>query len=92
MIPHLAYLFPKVCHMLTCPASAIHEIFASNAKKFPEKECVIETKGRGTPERTFTYRQIHESSNQLARYLLDNGCQVGHVVAIYAYRGSVSFP
>ncbi|KAB5522053.1 hypothetical protein GE09DRAFT_1154961 [Coniochaeta sp. 2T2.1] len=66
---------------------AIHEIFAANAKKFPDRECVIETKGRGTPERTFTYRQIHESSNQLARYLLDHGCQVGDVVAIYAYRG-----
>ncbi|OIW34256.1 aminoadipate reductase [Coniochaeta ligniaria NRRL 30616] len=66
---------------------AIHEIFASNAKSFPDRQCVIETKGRGTPERTFTYRQIHESSNQLARYLLDHGCEVGHVVAIYAYRG-----
>ncbi|KAB5522846.1 hypothetical protein GE09DRAFT_1065629 [Coniochaeta sp. 2T2.1] len=66
---------------------AIHEIFAANAKKFPDRECVIETKGRGTLERTFTYRQIHESSNQLARYLLDHGCEVGDVVAIYAYRG-----
>jgi L-aminoadipate-semialdehyde dehydrogenase len=69
---------------------AIHEIFASNAKKFPDRECVIETKGRGTPERTFTYRHIHESSNQLARHLLDHGCEVGDVVAIYAYRGSVA--
>lgn len=68
---------------------AIHEIFASNANKFPDRECVIETKSRQRPQRTFTYRQINESSNQLARYFLENGCEVGDVVTIYAYRGFV---
>jgi acyl-CoA synthetase (AMP-forming)/AMP-acid ligase II len=69
---------------------AIHDIFTANANKFPDRECVIETKSRQRPQRTFTYRQINESSNQLARYFLDHGCEVGDVVTIYAYRGFVS--
>jgi len=47
----------------------------------------VETKGPKTPERVFTYQQINESSNQLAHYLVDHGCQVGDVVMVYAYRG-----
>ncbi|GJN86343.1 L-aminoadipate-semialdehyde dehydrogenase large subunit [Purpureocillium lilacinum] len=66
---------------------AIHEIFASNAAQFPDRTCVVETRSSRGPERTFTYRQINESSNQLAHHFLANGCQVGDVVAIYAYRG-----
>ncbi|KAH8812317.1 hypothetical protein F5884DRAFT_701490 [Xylogone sp. PMI_703] len=66
---------------------AIHEIFASNAHKFPDRECVIETKSKQAAQRTFTYRQINESSNQLAHHFLSHGCEVGDVVMIYAYRG-----
>ncbi|KAL3953375.1 hypothetical protein ACCO45_013318 [Purpureocillium lilacinum] len=54
---------------------------------FPDRTCVVETRSSRGPERTFTYRQINESSNQLAHHFLANGCQVGDVVAIYAYRG-----
>ncbi len=56
----------------------------------PDRTCVVETRSSRGPERTFTYRQINESSNQLAHHFLANGCQVGDVVAIYAYRGSVA--
>ena len=69
--------------------TAIHEIFASNAKRFPDRPCVIETKSLRTAQRTFTYRQINESSNQLAYHFLAQGCQVGDVVMIYAYRGLI---
>jgi L-aminoadipate-semialdehyde dehydrogenase len=67
--------------------AAIHEIFAANAAKFPDRTCVVETKGARTPERVFTYKQINESSNQLAHYLLAHGCERGDVVMIYAHRG-----
>ena len=50
---------------------------------------MLETKGMRSPERQFNYKQINESSNQLAHYLLSNGCERGDVVMIYAYRGSV---
>ncbi|KAH8126810.1 L-2-aminoadipate reductase [Trichoderma asperellum] len=66
---------------------AIHEIFAKNAKSFPDRECVVETKSSQRKERSFTYRQIHEASNLLAQHFLSHGCSVGDVVMIYAYRG-----
>lgn len=67
---------------------AIHEIFAANAERFPDRQCVIETKkSLSAVQRTFTYRQINESSNQLAHHFLAHGCEVGDVVMIYAYRG-----
>ncbi|KAM6521077.1 large subunit of alpha-aminoadipate reductase, variant 2 [Fusarium solani] len=66
---------------------AIHEIFASNAKRVPDRTCVIETRSSQSPQRTFSYRQINESSNQLAHHFIAHGCNVGDVVMIYAYRG-----
>ncbi|PKY01910.1 L-aminoadipate-semialdehyde dehydrogenase large subunit [Aspergillus campestris IBT 28561] len=66
---------------------AIHQIFARNANEHPDRLCVLETKGMRSPERQFNYKQINESSNQLAHYLLSNGCERGDVVMIYAYRG-----
>jgi L-2-aminoadipate reductase len=75
--------------VLTCLLKAIHEIFASNAQDHPERPCVVETKGPRIAERIFTYQEINESSNQLAHYFLAHGCEIGDVVMIYAYRGSV---
>lgn len=75
--------------VLTLFLIAIHEIFAKNAKAFPDKECVVETKSSQKNERSFTYRQIHEASNLLAHHFLSHGCKVGDVVMIYAYRGLV---
>ncbi|TPX13456.1 uncharacterized protein E0L32_006186 [Thyridium curvatum] len=66
---------------------AIHEIFNRNAQAHPDRLCVSETKGPRSPERNFTYKQINESSNQLAHYFLAKGCQLGDVVMIYAHRG-----
>lgn len=79
----------RVGHILTSPARglAIHEIFAENARKFPERECVIETRSSQSPARSFSYRQINQSANQLAHHFLSHGCQVGDVVMIYAFRG-----
>ncbi|KAF7195378.1 L-2-aminoadipate reductase large subunit [Pseudocercospora fuligena] len=66
---------------------AIHELFAANAKKHPERSCVIETASSTTPERNFSYKTINESSNVVAHHLVSNGVQRGEVVMVYAYRG-----
>ncbi|EXJ65614.1 L-aminoadipate-semialdehyde dehydrogenase [Cladophialophora psammophila CBS 110553] len=66
---------------------AIHDIFAANAEAHPDRTCVIETKSEDGPEREFTYRQIHESSNILAHHLVQSGLGRGDVVMIYSYRG-----
>ncbi|BFZ59290.1 large subunit of alpha-aminoadipate reductase [Saitoella coloradoensis] len=68
----------------------IHEIFAANAKKHPERTCVVETADpsvEGSKKRVFTYQHIHEASNVLAHHLVAKGIQRGDVVMVYAYRG-----
>ncbi len=66
---------------------AIHDIFAANAEAHPDRTCVVETKSEDSPERKFTYRQIHEASNVLAHHLVQSGLERGDVVMIYSYRG-----
>ena len=66
---------------------AIHDIFARNAEKHPDRPFVIETKSQLVPQRQFTYQQIHHASNILARHLIQHGIERGDVVMIYAYRG-----
>ena len=65
---------------------AIQDRLAGNASKFPDRTCVVETASRTTPQRSFTYRQIHEASNVLAHFFLERGIERGEVVMIYAYR------
>ena len=66
---------------------AIHEIFAANATKHPDRTCIVETASSTTPRREFSYQQINESSNILADHLVSNGVQRGEVVMVYAHRG-----
>lgn len=66
---------------------AIHDIFAQNAEKHPDKLCVVETKSKTSPQREFTYRQINEASNILGHHLVQSGIQRGEVVMVYAHRG-----
>ena len=66
---------------------AIQDILNKNASKFPDRICVVETASRKTPQRDFTYRQIHEASNVLAHFFLQRGIERGEVIIIYAYRG-----
>ena len=65
---------------------AIHEIFAENAEKHPDRLCVVETASSSAPRRDFTYRQIFEASCQLAHKLTASGIERGDVVMIYAHR------
>ncbi|KAI1659418.1 large subunit of L-aminoadipate-semialdehyde dehydrogenase [Daldinia decipiens] len=65
---------------------SIHERFRASAEKYPERTCVLETKSSTHPERRFTYRQIYEASNTLARYLHNAGIANGDVVMIWAHR------
>lgn len=66
---------------------SIHDIFAANAHRYPERLCVKETASGFTPQRDFTYRQIDETSNIVAHHLIQSGVQRGEVVMIYAHRG-----
>ncbi|PPJ56809.1 hypothetical protein CBER1_05940 [Cercospora berteroae] len=66
---------------------AIHEIFAANAKKHPDRSCVVETESSTSPKRDFSYKTINEASNIVAHHLVSNGVQRGEVVMVYAYRG-----
>lgn len=69
---------------------AIHDIFAANAARHPDRPCVVETPDfteSGSVERVFTYRQIDEASNILAHHLIKSGIRLGDVVMVYAYRG-----
>ena len=76
--------------LLTCPA--IHDIFAANAARHPERPCVVETRGLHTPERVFAYRVVQSAANQLAHFFLAHGCVRGDVIMIYAHRGSAASP
>lgn len=69
---------------------SIQDVFAANAAKFPERECVVETANHLDPSsksRSFNYRQIDEASNVIAHQLCQNGIEIDDVVMIYAYRG-----
>ena len=66
---------------------AIQDQLAEKANKFPDRICVVETASRITPQRSFTYRQIHEASNVLAHFFLQRGIERGEVIMIYAFRG-----
>ncbi|KAL4908200.1 hypothetical protein BDW74DRAFT_98235 [Aspergillus multicolor] len=66
---------------------AIHDIFADNAEKHPEKLCVVETQSANSAHREFTYKQINEASNILGHHLVEAGVERGEVVMVYAYRG-----
>jgi L-aminoadipate-semialdehyde dehydrogenase len=66
---------------------AITDIFSANAKKHPERTCIIESLDESDATITYNYEQIHHASNAVAHYLVDNGIQREDVVMIYAYRG-----
>ncbi|EEH37605.1 L-aminoadipate-semialdehyde dehydrogenase large subunit [Paracoccidioides lutzii Pb01] len=65
---------------------SIQSHFVENAKKYPDRVCVVETKSSEGPERRFNYRQIYEAANTLAHYLHDAGVTNGDVVIIWAHR------
>ena len=67
-------------------AGSIQDIFAENATRHPDRIFVVETPGT-SPQREFTYWQLHQASNIVAHRLLQDGIQRGDVVMIYAYRG-----
>lgn len=65
---------------------AIPHIFDKNAKKHPERNCVVESVD-GKACRIFSYKQINSASNILANHLIQNGIKREDVVVLYSYRG-----
>lgn len=70
---------------------AITDIFTGNARRHPDRTCVVESREITTEVvgdlREFSYRQIHEASNILAHHLMRNGIEREDVVVLYSYRG-----
>ncbi|RIA92753.1 hypothetical protein C1645_764189 [Glomus cerebriforme] len=96
IIAHIPLLSEKCLEVIPDPRAdlkwsefrgSITDIFAYNAKKFPDKPCVVESRVLSDECRTFTYRHIYETSNLVARHLIQNGIEREDVVMIYAYRG-----
>ena len=56
---------------------SIQSHFAEQATKHPERTCVFQNKKSESPEMRFTYFQIREASNVLARHLVDAGVKNG---------------
>lgn len=67
-------------------AGSIQWHFAEQARRHPDRQCVLETKSSQTPERSFTYRQIFQASNILAHHLREAGVGNNDVVMIWAHR------
>ncbi|KAI8986714.1 L-aminoadipate-semialdehyde dehydrogenase large subunit [Trametes punicea] len=70
---------------------AIPHIFSRNARRWPDRQCVVQcipspSLDQPQEKRTFTYSQILHASNILAHYLIQNGVQREEVVMVYAYR------
>ncbi|KAH7329806.1 alpha-aminoadipate reductase Lys1p [Rhizoctonia solani] len=70
---------------------AITDVFSANARKSPDRTCVIQSipaPDFGKPQQTqvYTYSDILRASNVLAHHLLKGGIQREEVVMVYAYR------
>lgn len=63
---------------------ALHQLFVEQAVRTPHKIALLEENG------SMTYQELHEKSNQCARYLLDLGVQIGDRVALIAYRNATT--
>ncbi|KAF2838212.1 large subunit of L-aminoadipate-semialdehyde dehydrogenase [Patellaria atrata CBS 101060] len=61
----------------------IHDVFAQNVKKHPDRLCITET---GPPRREYSYKQIFEASCLIAHKLVASGVERGDVCMIYAAR------
>lgn len=73
------------CDFVGC----IQDIFQDNADKFPERRCVVETGSvsSSSQPRIFSYKDINQTSNIVAHYLVNTGIKRGDVVMIYSSRG-----
>lgn len=58
----------------------LHEFFEHTTDRHPEKIALI------CDDKSFTYQELENRSNQLAHYLKDQGIEAGHYVGIYLSR------
>lgn len=70
---------------------AITDVFSQNAKRYPDRTCVVQSIPVTTLDvpqetRVYTYGDIRHASNILAHHLLQGGVQREEVVMIYAHR------
>jgi L-aminoadipate-semialdehyde dehydrogenase len=70
---------------------AIPDIFTANARRWPERACVVQSYAAAgldavQEKRTYAYGTILRAVNTLAHYLIQGGVERGEVVMVYAYR------
>ncbi|KAJ1305861.1 hypothetical protein OPQ81_010584 [Rhizoctonia solani] len=70
---------------------AITDVFSANARKHPDRTCVVQSIpapefGKPQQTRVYTYSDILRASNVLAHHLIKGGIQREEVVMVYAYR------
>ncbi|HSN44226.1 MAG TPA: AMP-binding protein, partial [Propionibacteriaceae bacterium] len=78
--PHPVTEVSTASHELTC----LHELFERQADRFPDRPAVT----RGSL--TFSYRELEERANQLARHLRGQGVGAGDLVALYLERSATT--
>lgn len=70
---------------------AITDVFSKNARRSPERTCVVQSipalaVGATQTTEIYTYRDILGASNVLSHHLIKGGVQREEVVMVYAYR------
>lgn len=100
LVGSIPLLTPGQCKKLPDPTGdlnwcdwkgAITDIFSRNARKWPERPCVVQSipaRNLDEPQstQTYTYGIIRRVSNILAHHLLQAGVKREEVVMVYAYR------
>ncbi|MFZ5989460.1 MAG: AMP-binding protein [Bacillota bacterium] len=61
-------------------ASTLHGMFMAQARRTPDKEAVV------FEDDSITYRELDEKSNQIARYLMEQGVGANDLVGVVAQR------
>lgn len=69
---------------------AIPDIFTTNAKRWPDRPCIVQSNIEGNlpaeDTTTYTYSMVLHASNMVAHRLLQSGIQREEVVMVYAHR------
>jgi L-aminoadipate-semialdehyde dehydrogenase len=69
---------------------AIPDIFTANARRWPDRPCVVQSNIEGNlpaeDTTTYTYSMILQASNLVAHRLIRSGIQREEVVMVYAHR------
>jgi len=89
-LPRLSLVTPQAAALLPDPTAsldggwngAVHELFAAQARRAPERTALEDREG------VWTYGELDEATGRLAAWLAAHGVERGERVAIYAHRSA----